>query len=90
MRKVRWGVFGAVSPRSPLILLASVVAACGGGPQIKVMPDYRAHAAAGKKVFVVPLAVSDDLGDARTGIILSSETRATASLLACHEIASER
>jgi hypothetical protein len=69
---------------------AGVLTGCGAAPQVKALPDYRPDTLGGKTVLLLPLAVSDDLGDARTGIILSSETRRTASALACHEIASER
>ena len=53
------------------------------------MPDHGARSLEGSTVLRLPLAVSDDLGDARTGLILSRETRTTASLEACREIANE-
>jgi hypothetical protein len=62
-------------------------AGCGGGPQVKTTADYRARALAGSRVAFVPLAVSDDLGDKRTGIVLSARTRYYASAAACTRIA---
>lgn len=69
--------------------VAIAVAACGGGPQIKITPDYQSKACAGQRVLLVPLAVSDDLGDQRTGIVLSEDTRRAASEGACTKLAHE-
>jgi hypothetical protein len=63
------------------------VTACGSSPQIKTTPDYRAQALTGAKVLYVPLAVSSDIGDERTGIILSDKTRSLSGSAACHRTA---
>jgi hypothetical protein len=57
--------------------------ACGASPQIKTTADFRENALARGRVLFVPLSVSQALGDRRTGIILSDETRITASDAAC-------
>jgi hypothetical protein len=56
---------------------------CGASPQIKATPSYQDGALTRGRVLFLPLAVSQALGDQRTGIILSDETRATASEAAC-------
>lgn len=57
------------------------------GPEVQVTKHYRADELAGKRVVFVPLAVSDALGNERTGIMLSDKTRAVASAGACQEVA---
>jgi hypothetical protein len=69
------------------VLLGLGLFGCGAAPQVTVTPDYQEHALEGKRVVVVPLAVSDDLNDRRTGISLSAGTRRLASASACHKIA---
>jgi hypothetical protein len=54
------------------------------------MPDYRKGSLEGKSVLLVPLAVSDPLGDERTGIVLSDAARLQASAAACQRIAQDR
>jgi len=68
-------------------IIPLAVAGCGGGPQIKVTADYKPKVCAGQRVLLVPLAVSDELGDKRTGIVLSDEARLSASEATCNEIA---
>lgn len=68
-------------------LLGAGFFGCGAAPQVTVTPDYQERVLLGKRVIVVPLAVSDDLNDQRTGISLSAQTRDLASDSACHEIA---
>jgi hypothetical protein len=63
--------------------------ACGGGPQVKVTAQYRPQMLQHARVLVVPLAVSDELGDARTGIVLSDQARASASAEACKMLTDE-
>jgi hypothetical protein len=59
---------------------------CGGARQVKVTTDYHPGAA---RIVVVPLAVSDELGDARTGIVLSDQARALASDASCKTMAED-
>lgn len=66
---------------------AIAVVGCGGGPQIKVAPDYTPKACAGQRVLLVPLAVSNELGDKRTGIVLSDDARRSASEATCTKLA---
>jgi len=64
-------------------------AGCGGGPQIKATSEYRAEALRGRRILLVPLAMSDELGDERTGIVLSVATRVEANKRACKEVAKD-
>src|SRR4051812_17918169 len=67
--------------------LAGVITiGCGGGPQVRATPDFHAGALQHGKVLFVPLAVSEELGDERTGIVLSDATRALASESACKNV----
>lgn len=59
---------------------------CGASPLLKSTADYRPETLALGRVLFVPLAVSEPLGDKRTGIILSDETRALASNSACRRL----
>jgi hypothetical protein len=59
------------------------VVGCGAAPQVKTTADYRPEALRGAHILVVPLAVSDELGDARTGMVLSDQARSDASDAAC-------
>jgi hypothetical protein len=61
---------------------------CGASPLIKATAHYREGALTQGRVLFVPLAVSQALGDRRTGIILSDETRALASDAACARLSS--
>jgi hypothetical protein len=65
------------------------VVACGAAPQVKTTADYHPEALRDARVLMVPLAVSDELGDARTGIVLSDEARALASDGACKSMAED-
>ncbi len=60
-----------------------------GGPQIRATPDYHEHELAGAKVLFVPLSVTNELGDDRTGIILSDETRRLSGTGACRRTAED-
>lgn len=68
-------------------IAGAAVLACGATPQIKSTADYREDTLAKSRVLFVPLAVSEALGDQRTGIILSDHTRVQASDAACSQIA---
>jgi hypothetical protein len=65
-----------------------LVVGCGASPQIKTTADYRDGALTRGRVLFVPLSVSQALGDRRTGIILSDETRVSASDAACSRLSS--
>ena len=67
----------------------TLLVACGG-PQVRPMADYRSGVLEGKRVLLVPLAVSDPLGDERTGIVLSDAARLRASAAACQRIAQDQ
>lgn len=60
-----------------------------GGPVIRGVPEHQPEALRGKRVLFVPLAISDELGDERTGVVLSNEARLVASEAACKRIAEE-
>ena len=61
------------------VVMGLLLTSCGASPQIKATPHYRDGALERGRVLFLPLAVSQALGDQRTGIILSDETRAIAS-----------
>jgi hypothetical protein len=71
------------------VALTALLVGCGG-PQVRAMSDYRSGILEGKRVLLVPLAVSDPLGDERTGIVLSDAARLRASAAACRRIAQDR
>ncbi|HEY3501063.1 MAG TPA: hypothetical protein VGK73_40495 [Polyangiaceae bacterium] len=72
---------------SGLLFGAVMCAGCGAAPQVRSTADYRGRSLEGSRVVLIPLAVSDDLGDERTGIVLSARTRYHASAAACATIA---
>ena len=76
----RVGIGGAIA--------CGLVMGCSASPQIKTTADYREGALARGRVLFVPLSVSQALGDRRTGIILSDETRISASDAACGRLSS--
>ena len=65
------------------VVASLLLTACGASPLIKPTANYREGALSRGRVLFVPLSVSQALGDRRTGIILSDETRAIASDAAC-------
>src|SRR4051812_14210997 len=71
------------------LISACAVVGCGAGPQVKVTAQYRPDALRDTRVLIVPLAVSEELGDQRTGVILSDVARSAASDAACREMAEE-
>jgi hypothetical protein len=76
-------VHEAIMARFAPVVVLALAGGCGGGPQVKATSDYRATALVGHRVLFVPLAVSDDLGDKRTGVVLSRGTCDLASASAC-------
>jgi hypothetical protein len=70
-------------------LVAGGLAGCGGAPQVKATADYHPGATRDARVLVVPLAVSDELGDVRTGIVLSDQARTLASDASCKTLADD-
>jgi hypothetical protein len=66
--------------------LTFLLASCRPGPQIWTSPAYQPQAL--HTILLVPLATSSELGDQRTGVILSNPTRWTASTRACTYLAS--
>jgi hypothetical protein len=67
------------------LLACWMLTACAG-PQVQPTKHYTGEMLTGKRVVFVPLAVSDPLGDERTGIMLSDTTRSVASAGACQEL----
>lgn len=72
--------------RTGLALACWAVLGCGASPLLRSTADYRPETVAPGRVLFVPLAVSEPLGDERTGMILSDETRALASDSACRRL----
>ena len=70
-------------------LVGVVSVGCGGAPQVKTTAAYQPQAMREARVLVVPLAVSDELGDARTGIVLSDQARGLASDASCKTMAGD-
>jgi hypothetical protein len=66
-----------------------LVAACAGAPVVRTLPEFREAALKGKRVAFLRLAVSDDLGDARTGIVMSARTRTLATQGACESVSQQ-
>lgn len=64
---------------------ALLFTSCGASPRIWTSPEYQPHALGG--ILVAPLATSGELGDLRTGVILSDATRWTANAQACTNLA---
>ncbi|MGC4087102.1 MAG: hypothetical protein QM756_04200 [Polyangiaceae bacterium] len=54
---------------------------------MKATSDFRARALVGKGVLLVPLAISSDAGDQRTGVVLSQGVRTAASKATCANVA---
>jgi hypothetical protein len=63
-----------------------LVGGCASSPVVRNLPEFRESALSGRRVAFVRLAVSDDLGDARTGIVMSARTRTLATLSACASV----
>src|SRR5688500_55956 len=72
----------------PAVLALSLVlvAGCARSPVVRTLPGFRESALNGKRVAFARLAVSDDLGDARTGIVMSARTRTLATRSACEAV----
>jgi hypothetical protein len=68
---------------------AALLLGCGAGPQVQATGAYRADALQNTRILFVPLAVSDELGDERTGVILSDQARSIASEEACKAMQEE-
>ena len=68
------------------IALLLVVVGCASSPVVRTLPEFRETALNGKRVAFLRLAVSDDLGDARTGIVMSARTRTLATRSACEAV----
>jgi hypothetical protein len=66
-----------------LMSCAALMLGCGAGPQVQETTSYRADTLRNARILFVPLAVSDELGDERTGVILSDQARSLASEDAC-------
>jgi hypothetical protein len=63
---------------------------CGSGAKIQSAPNFEAKSLKGQVVLVLPIAVTDDFGDERTGIVLDHESREQATKLACNSAAEMR
>ena len=63
---------------------------CGASPRVQTTADYQPAGIGAQRVAFVPLAVTDELGDDRTGIVLSDWTRGLASTRACERISQDR
>jgi hypothetical protein len=60
-------------------LMLVLVAGCASAPIVRTLPEFSDAALKGRRVAFVRLAVSDDFGDARTGIVMSARTRTLAT-----------
>ena len=67
--------------------------ACASGasrPKIQRSPHFQSSQLTGTTVLVLPIAVTDDLGDERTGIVLGRGSRESAAKAACQSVAQAR
>lgn len=73
-----------------IALGASSLTGCGA-PEVQVQryAEYPEGAVRTNGVLFLPIAVSDELGDKRTGIVLANETRAQASGEACKRLSEQ-
>jgi hypothetical protein len=72
----RWASLGAVC--------SLVGASCGSGAKFQSDPKFSGASMQSRAVLVLPIAVTDELGDDRTGIVLDRESRHRATRLACN------
>jgi hypothetical protein len=75
------GVVGRL--RVLLVALAFVCLDCGSHAAMRSAPNFSGKELKNRKVLVLPIAVTDDYGDERTGIILDRGTREEATRMAC-------
>jgi hypothetical protein len=71
------------------VFTAAVVLACREPPKIQSSADYHEDALMGRIVLVVPLVTSSELGDDRTGVVLSDVARFGASAAFCTQAIKE-
>jgi hypothetical protein len=76
---LRWRLFACLTV---IVSLSSSMIGCRQ-PHMRTFARFKAISLKGQKVLVLPLAVSDDLGDERTGIILDDVTVAVTGRAAC-------
>lgn len=76
---VSW-VYTRSAPGAAILLVC-----CSAGPRIWTFAGYKGRVS--RTVLIVPLATSSELGDQRTGVILSDSSRLTASLRSCKYLA---
>jgi hypothetical protein len=81
-KKSRWSAFCW-----PCLALAMH---CGPRAKFESDPKFSGEALQRVAVLVLPIAVTDDLGDERTGIVLDQQSREQATKLACTSAASIR
>jgi hypothetical protein len=65
------------------LLFALLTTHCAAGASIRSAPNFSGVQLRRQSVLILPIAVSDDFGDERTGIILDRGTREEATRLAC-------
>src|SRR5437660_505556 len=63
---------------------------CGSGAKIQSVPNFEGKSLKSQVVLVLPIAVTDDFGDERTGIVLDHQSREQATKLACDSAAEMR
>src|SRR6266567_901644 len=76
----------------PLLGSACAVLAlhCGSGAKFQSVPNFEGKSLKSRVVLVLPIAVTDDFGDERTGIVLDHQSREQATKLACDSAAEMR
>src|SRR5438046_347607 len=56
---------------------------CGSGARVRSAPQFSGVSLKSSVLLVLPIAVTDDFGDERTGIVLDHESREQATKRAC-------
>jgi hypothetical protein len=71
-------------PWSLFCLACSVLGThCASSAKIRSAPDFDGASLKSRAVLILPVAVTDDFGDERTGVVLDHESRERATKLAC-------
>jgi hypothetical protein len=63
---------------------------CASSPKIQSAPNFKAESLKSRALLILPISVTDDFGDERTGIVLDHQSREEATKLACDSAAGIR
>src|SRR3954470_5084862 len=74
----------------PCLALCLLAAHCGSGATIQSAPNFSGATLDHRVLLVLPIAVTDDYGDERTGIVLDHQSREDATKRACDSVTEVR